>query len=87
MILTYLVEHPDAEDTVEAIVGWWLLKEEVKRRTSDVQEALRDLVEQGLVLHRVGPDHRSRYLLNGEKLGDVEALLRQRKAAAEAQTR
>jgi predicted transcriptional regulator len=85
MILTYLLEHPDAEDTVEGIVGWWLLKEEVRRRTSDVQEALQDLVEHGLVLQRVGPDKRSRYLLNRGKQGEVEALLKQYSAKTKAQ--
>jgi hypothetical protein len=86
MILSYLLEHPDAEDTVEGIVGWWLLKEEVKRRTSDVQEALQDLIEHDLVLQRVGPDQRNRYLLNSGKQSEVEALLKQCRAATRAQT-
>jgi predicted transcriptional regulator len=86
MILTYLLEHPDAEDTVEGIVGWWLLKEEVKRRTSDVQEAVQELVEHGLVLQRVGPDQRSRYLLNRGKQSEVEALLKQCRSETRAQT-
>ena len=86
MILTYLLENPDAEDTVEGIVSWWLLKEEVKRRTKDVQEALQVLVEHGLVLKRVGPDQRSRYLLNIGKQSEVKALLTQCRSETKAQT-
>jgi predicted transcriptional regulator len=84
MILTYLLGNPDAEDTVEGIASWWLLKEEVKRRTTDVQEALQELVENGLVLQRVGPDQRSRYLLNIGKQSEVEALLTQCRSETKA---
>ena len=76
MILGYLSDNPEAEDTIEGIVEWWLLKEEVKRRTADVKNALVDLVERGLVLERQGSDQRRRYLLNSAKRRDVDEFLR-----------
>jgi hypothetical protein len=76
-ILSYLTEHPMAQDTLEGIVEWWLLEQEIQRRTTKVQAALADLIDQGLVLERTGRDERKHYRLNRRKLNTVHALLRQ----------
>ncbi len=39
-ILGYLAEHPGAQDTLEGIIEWWLLEQEIKRQTGKVKEAL-----------------------------------------------
>lgn len=77
-ILAYLAEHPDAQDTVEGIVEWWLLEQKIKRHTAQVKEALAELVAKGLVLERKGKDARIHYRVNRRKSGEIRALLRER---------
>ena len=43
-ILTYLSEHPDAQDTLEGIVEWWLLERKISHQTKTVKEVLDTLV-------------------------------------------
>ena len=73
LILAYLAENPNAQDTVEGIVEWWLLEEEIKHRQAEVKRALSELVDKGLVLERTGQDQRTRYQLNQERLADIQA--------------
>jgi hypothetical protein len=46
-ILSYLAQHPDAKDTVEGIVQWWLPREDTRMKVSHVSSALEGLVERG----------------------------------------
>jgi hypothetical protein len=48
-ILQYYVNNPDAIDTLEGIASWRLLEDFVRRRVEETGEALRWLVEQGLL--------------------------------------
>lgn len=75
-ILAYLSEHPDAQDTLEGIVRWWLLEQEIKREMYKVQEALTELVNRGLVLERKGSNSQVRYLINQSKLKEIQELLK-----------
>ena len=43
-ILTYLSEHPDAQDTLEGIVEWWLLERKISHQAKTVKEVLDTLV-------------------------------------------
>jgi hypothetical protein len=63
-ILAYLAEHPDARDTLEGIVQWWLLEQEIKKWAAEVKAALDDLVVEGLVIEERGVDARTHYRLN-----------------------
>lgn len=74
-ILAYLVEHPEAQDTLEGIVGWWLLEQEIKRQTVKVKKALAELVAKGLVLERQGKDSRTFYRINKRKRKEIQSLL------------
>jgi len=77
-ILAYLVEHPMAQDTVEGIVEWWLLKQEVEKQTVAVKAALAELVRQGFVLERQGREGRVYYHLNHRKKDEIDAWLAER---------
>lgn len=77
-LLTYLAENPDAQDTLEGIVEWWLLERAIKHQTLEVKKALAMLVAQGLVLERKGKDARTYYKVNRRKLGKILLLLKQR---------
>jgi hypothetical protein len=75
-ILTYLVENPDAQDTLEGIVEWWLLERTIQRQTLEVKESLALLVARGLLIEREGKDARTYYKVNGEKREDILSLLK-----------
>jgi hypothetical protein len=78
-ILAYLVEHPQAQDTLEGIVQWWLVEQRIKQVISEVKSALEELVRQGLVLEHEGADRQARYSINLEKRAQIRARLKQGK--------
>ncbi|MBI3796369.1 MAG: hypothetical protein HY268_05270 [Deltaproteobacteria bacterium] len=75
-ILSYLVKHTAAQDTVEGIVEWWLLEQKIKRHTAQVKNALAELVAQGLVLEQLGKDARVHYRMNRRRIEEIRALLK-----------
>jgi hypothetical protein len=77
-ILAYLAEHPDAQDTLEGIVEWWLLERRIINQTVAVKKILSGLVERGLLVERSGRDARSHYRVNPRKAKEIKQLLKQR---------
>jgi len=67
-ILAYLTEHPQAQDTLEGILEWWLPEEQSKSRTGQVKEALG-------VLEHTGRDGRVHYRMNRRRSGEIRGLL------------
>lgn len=49
MIRQYLSKRPQAADTLEGVVSWWLLRQRYETATALVREALHKLVEQGVL--------------------------------------
>lgn len=80
-ILGYLVENPNAQDTLEGIVEWWLLDRFTRSNAASVKEALEELVAAGLVLERRGKESRTYYKINDRKLEEILAILRRRTSA------
>jgi predicted transcriptional regulator len=76
-ILSYLVKHPDALDTLEGVAEWWVFAEKIRRRTLQVEQALAELVSKGLVIERKGRDGRSHYRVNRRKLREISSILKQ----------
>ena len=74
-ILTYLLEHSEAEDTIDGIVDWWLLEEKIKQRKQDVQTVLDELVEQALLTARQSKDSRVHYRINNSKTDEIRELV------------
>jgi len=66
-ILAYLADHPDAEDTLDGIVQWWLLERKIKYQKSLVKEAIAELIDQKLILTWKDPVSRILYRANHEK--------------------
>jgi len=77
-ILDYLLEHPEAQDTLAGIAEWWLPEEKEKKvtRLAIVKEALDQLVSNALVLERRGKDLQTHYRINGQRLKEIERLVR-----------
>jgi hypothetical protein len=74
-ILAYLVEHPQARDTLEGILHWWLLEQQIKRWTPQVQEAIVELVAQGWLRESKGRDGQVHYRVNRRKAQQIRAML------------
>jgi len=74
-ILAYLSENPDAQDTLDGILQWWLLRQEITYQSKLVREALAELVEKGLLLEVLGADSRTHYRRNKSKNGEIRTLL------------
>lgn len=75
-MLTYLLAHSEAEDTIEGIIDWWLLEETIKHRKKEVQAALDELVAQALITTRKSEDSRIRYRINNRKMKEIRELLK-----------
>ena len=75
-ILSYLHTNPDAQDTLEGIVEWWLLDQKIRQQTERVKKALAQLTERGLITARMGTDARVHYGINRNKWEEIESLLR-----------
>lgn len=76
-ILIYLTDHPDSQGTLDEIVEWWLLEQEVKRQISMVKEALKELIERGYILENKRWNSKVYYRLNQKKSEEITLLLKQ----------
>jgi hypothetical protein len=77
-ILAYLVEHPEAQDTVEGIVEWWLLERAIKFQETKIIEAISELVTKGLVIEHKGGDSQTHYRINQNKYKEIQKLIKQK---------
>jgi hypothetical protein len=88
-ILAYLLEHPDAEDTVDGIVQWWLLERKIKHQGRLVKDAVSELVDKGyLAVEQVRSAHAGlgerqakngpRYSLNKSKIVEIQEVFNKR---------
>jgi hypothetical protein len=77
-ILAYLVDHPNARDTLEGIVDWWLLERQIKFQAASVKEALSDLVDRGLILEHKGLDSHTHYRINLSRFEEIKGLVKLR---------
>lgn len=76
-VLCYLVNHPDAQDTLEGILRWWLLEQTVKFNIEKVRMVIDQLVREQLLTRHDGADLQVSYRINAEKYDAILALLKQ----------
>ena len=74
-ILSYLIDHPDAQDTKEGIVEWWLLHQ----RAESVEDALSELVNKHFLEQFSGPDATVHYRIAPKKQAGFRRLRKSRK--------
>jgi hypothetical protein len=75
-ILGYLLETaPKAEDTIDGIVEWWVMRQRIRYETARVKEALSELVSEGLIVERRVPGSTERYRINKRKMPAIRAYL------------
>jgi hypothetical protein len=75
LILQYLIEHPDAKDTLEGILKWWLPEAQGEWGKEDVQKGLHVLTSKGWLLRlRTSPSEEI-YGVNKDKLAEIRTFL------------
>jgi hypothetical protein len=75
-ILAYLMDNPNAQDTLEGILDWWLLQQDLKRNIALVRKALDQLIDKKFLLERKGNDKQKYYRVNQEKLKEIATLMK-----------
>ncbi len=66
-ILDHLRKNPQAQDTLEGIVQWWL-PARMKSRSGTIKDALDELVDAGLITEHQGKDAQISYRMTGPML-------------------
>jgi len=74
-ILRYLEKNPNAADTVDGILEWWLPKQSIAEQEEVVQRALDLLVQRKLLLTTQLSDARKHYRLNKESMHEIRELI------------
>ena len=74
LILTYLVDHPDAKDTVEGILTFWVKQHDVQAK-EQVEMALDELVNHEWLIKRELTSDKKFYGINKQVLGDITSFL------------
>lgn len=72
-ILGYLLDNPDASDTLDGIMEWWLLNQKIRFETRIVFQAVNKLVADGLIVEQQGLDSRTIYRVNRSE--DIKGIL------------
>ena len=70
-ILHYLLEHPDAKDTRDGILRWWIPQRASEPDMSVVQDALDALVSKEWMSRRETVPDRVIYSMNKDHLEDI----------------
>ena len=76
-VLSYLIENPKAEDTLEGVLHWWLLQERIGYEMKRVKQALEELAVRNFVTEVNGPENRIFYRINEAQRNEIEAFLEQ----------
>ena len=74
-ILRYLDQNPNAADTVDGILEWWLPKQSIYEEEKVVKRALDELVKQNLILATRSSDARRHYRLNTEYIHEIRRMI------------
>jgi hypothetical protein len=63
-VIGYLRNHPQAADTVEGIVKWWLPRQRYESALASIERVLLRLVDAGVLKRSRLPDGADLYALN-----------------------
>ena len=75
-ILRYLMEHPDAKDTVDGIARWWIRPQGEGWQRHVVQDAIDELVARGFVVRRETTSSHVVYGLDKQHLETITHIVR-----------
>jgi hypothetical protein len=75
-VLNYLLQHPEAQDTIEGIAEWWLLQQRICNVVGNLELAIEDMVKKGFLLASEREDGRLCYRLNRDREREIRGHLR-----------
>jgi hypothetical protein len=75
-ILRYLQANPQAKDTLEGIVEWWLLQERIEEAVDWVSKAITWLVTNGYLLEKKISGSKTLYEINPSKRDEIVEFLK-----------
>ena len=76
-ILRYLDQNPNAADTVEGILEWWLPKQSIYEEEKVVKRTLDEMVKRNLILATRSSDARRHYRLNTERIQEIRRMIKE----------
>ena len=71
-ILDYLARHPNAQDTIEGILQWWVLDSCIRSWAAKIAETVAKLVEQGFLEEKPSPDGQTFYHVSPRYLSTLQ---------------
>lgn len=74
-ILAYLLDNPDAQDTLKGIADWWLLQQDIKRNVALIRKTIDWLTYKGFLVEKLGRDKTKYYQVNRARLPEISALI------------
>jgi hypothetical protein len=74
-ILDYLARHPEAQDTLDGIVQWWVLDSCVKRWAPKIAKTVAKLVVQGFLEEKPSADGKIFYRVSRRYLFTLQKRL------------
>jgi hypothetical protein len=63
-ILDYLARQPEAQDTIDGILQWWVLDSCIRNWAPKIAKTVAKLVEQGFLEEKPSPDGKTFYHLS-----------------------
>jgi hypothetical protein len=73
-ILDYLVRHPEAQDTIDGILHWWVLDACIQKWAPKIAETVAQLVEQGFIEQKQSADGKIFYCVSPRYLASLQQL-------------
>ena len=55
-IARYLRDHPEAADSLDGIRQWWLPRIRLHEANAQIEEAVQELLDRGVIVRQVIPD-------------------------------
>lgn len=71
-ILDYLARHPDAQDTMDGILHWWVLDACIRNWAPKITETVAQLVQQGFLEQKTSADGHVFYRISPEYFATLE---------------
>lgn len=72
-ILDYLARHPDAQDTIEGILHWWVLDTCIRNWAPKITETVAQLVERGFLEQESSSDGHVFYRASTQYLATLQS--------------
>jgi hypothetical protein len=71
-ILDYLARQPDAQDTIDGILHWWVLDAYIRKWAPKIAETVTQLVDRGFLEQRSSADGQVFYRVSARYLSTLQ---------------